>query len=313
MVLRKLGFALTAITSLSILGGSIFLAESTSYAQSPAKVDLSDLRKDFFKANQDTKNAIAPDKAQADIDELAAREAKILEALKNGAPKNSLQTGNDFDSKPPQVISASEIRQLPDPRAQIGPKITNQDIAPKNNSVKIKNERDGLSSKLKTTTKKLDSARSEKERLASKLSKRDSEISSLKSQLKKTRDRLMVAESQVERLSEIVDDQNKEHISRFSPSSSRIEKRPTRTTKPAPINHGIADMEIVTVAVSKAFLRAGPGKTNSPLMTVSRGTRLTVERKKGEWFRVIAPSGVRAWISNEVIAFGNLPTAQRRR
>ena len=35
-------------------------------------------------------------------------------------------------------------------------------------------------------------------------------------------------------------------------------------------------------------------------MELAKGSRLVVEKRSGKWFRVIAPNGVRAWISSEV-------------
>jgi len=66
-------------------------------------------------------------------------------------------------------------------------------------------------------------------------------------------------------------------------------------------------MPVATVTVEKAHLRTGPSKDNSPLMTVLRGTRLAIETRKGSWYRVISPTGVRAWISSDVVSFGSTP------
>ena len=61
------------------------------------------------------------------------------------------------------------------------------------------------------------------------------------------------------------------------------------------------DVVIVTVRAGSAFLRSGPSTADSPLMRVSKGTRLAVETKKGDWYRVIAPNGQRTWINKDVI------------
>lgn len=68
------------------------------------------------------------------------------------------------------------------------------------------------------------------------------------------------------------------------------------------------DTPVATVVSEKANLRTGPGADNSPLMSVTRGTRLVVETKQGDWYRVISPTGTRAWVSSDVVAFG--PTSQ---
>ncbi len=69
-----------------------------------------------------------------------------------------------------------------------------------------------------------------------------------------------------------------------------------------------ADLPVATVVVDKAQLRTGPGKDNSPLMAVSKGTRLVIETRQGDWYRVVAPSGARAWVSSDIVAFGTSGT-----
>jgi hypothetical protein len=39
-------------------------------------------------------------------------------------------------------------------------------------------------------------------------------------------------------------------------------------------------------------------------MTVAQGTRLAIEMQNGDWYRVIAPSGARAWVSRDVLDIG---------
>ena len=43
---------------------------------------------------------------------------------------------------------------------------------------------------------------------------------------------------------------------------------------------------------------------DSPLMTVSKGTRLVVEKRIKDWYRIISPNGTRAWVNSDVVAFG---------
>jgi uncharacterized protein YraI len=62
-----------------------------------------------------------------------------------------------------------------------------------------------------------------------------------------------------------------------------------------------SDVAIATVLVDKIYLRSGPGKENSPVMTVAKGVRLTVETRRGDWLRVVTPNNGRAWVSAEVV------------
>lgn len=150
-------------------------------------------------------------------------------------------------------------------------------------------------------------------------------INELLKQLDETRNRLMIAETQVERLSSIIGTRkpvaaaaakNLNIVSRNSGgttvtvdnrgSDSTAAPRQVSASRTEPRNESRTedDMQIATVIGDKVHLRTGPGKDNSPLMAVSKGTRLAVEMRNGEWYRVIAPTGTRAWISSEMVAFG---------
>ena len=128
-------------------------------------------------------------------------------------------------------------------------------------------------------------------------------LNQLRRELDETRNRLIIAETEVERLSKIIEERNSSTLARYGAGP-----RPTPVRQyqapPAQQEKMSGDMAIATVVADKAHLRTGPGKDNSPLMAVSRGTRLAVETRRGAWYRVIAPTGARAWVSADVVAFG---------
>lgn len=62
-------------------------------------------------------------------------------------------------------------------------------------------------------------------------------------------------------------------------------------------------LKVASVSANKVYLRTGPGIEHSPLMAVKNGSRLIVEEDAGEWLRVIAPSGERAWVKGELVAY----------
>ena len=62
-----------------------------------------------------------------------------------------------------------------------------------------------------------------------------------------------------------------------------------------------SDMMIVEVVADKVSLRAGPGLTNSALMDIAKGARLTVEAREGEWLRVNSPTGGRAYVLKKFV------------
>lgn len=143
-------------------------------------------------------------------------------------------------------------------------------------------------------------------------------IQDLNRKLQQARNSLMVSEMEVERLSSIIEERNRIALGSsgarpvaHTPISSAVESVPARAAAlRAPVNNlrtsqkATNDMQIATIVVDKANLRTGPGLKNSPLMSVGKGTRLAVEHRIGEWYRVIAPTGTRAWVSSEVVSFG---------
>jgi SH3-like domain-containing protein len=161
------------------------------------------------------------------------------------------------------------------------------------------------------------------------LAEKERRIETLSKEITTLKNRLLLAETEVERLSAIIDERNRKNISAFTArrvelggrpeietgstevrrATAAIAQRPTDTKATEPTQ----DMQVVTVRAEKAHLRTGPGEDNSPLMSVARGTRLAVETRSGDWYRVISPAGTRAWVSSSVVVFGDLdPTRTTR-
>jgi hypothetical protein len=183
--------------------------------------------------------------------------------------------------------------------AEVEKKLTAQ--TKKNQSLQDKNR--ALLKKATSLEKKL----AEKEKKLANESRKASEATRAVNEIKA---RLMLAETQVERLSSIIETQNNYKVSQMrgqkpteSPSPST---RATRSRLPvAPSVQSSAAMPIATVTHEKTYLRTGPGNNNSPLMAVTKGTRLAVETMQAGWYRVITPTGARAWVAKSDIAFGN--------
>jgi hypothetical protein len=135
-------------------------------------------------------------------------------------------------------------------------------------------------------------------------------IARLQKELNETKNRLSLSETEVERLVLLIDNRQKLQPNPKSQSSFNS-KNPSgynqglRVREPSEIQaKADSDMQIATVIAEKAQLRTGPGMSNSPLMTVAQGTRLAIEMQNGDWYRVIAPSGARAWVSRDVLDIG---------
>jgi uncharacterized protein YgiM (DUF1202 family) len=132
--------------------------------------------------------------------------------------------------------------------------------------------------------------------------------------LEEVRGQLTMAETELSRLATISEARNRASLGRSTSSTPR-----TTTTEAAsvvaktrldaphiePTPASSADLTIATVYVEKAELRLGPGKNHSSLMTVAKGSRLAVEARQGEWLRVFAPNGQRAWIQSQLVTFGS--------
>jgi hypothetical protein len=139
------------------------------------------------------------------------------------------------------------------------------------------------------------------------LQKANLTIGKLKKELDEVRSRLAISETEVERLAYLLDDNSKKNPNAKKQNSTTQASTNSglRVREPGEIQAKVdQDMTIATVVADKAQLRTGPGMNNSPLMTVAKGTRLAVETRSGSWYRVIAPSGARAWVSSDVIDFG---------
>jgi hypothetical protein len=135
-------------------------------------------------------------------------------------------------------------------------------------------------------------------------------VADLERQLEEVKGQLTMAETELSRLATISEARNRASFGGMPAAEAGA--GPARQPKarfeaPAiePTPSGSADLTIATVDVEKAELRLGPGKNHSPLMTVAKGSRLAVEARQGEWLRVFAPNGQRAWILAKLVAFGS--------
>jgi hypothetical protein len=145
-----------------------------------------------------------------------------------------------------------------------------------------------------------------------------SQVTKLEGDLRDTQQQLSVAETEASRLSSMVDAKARASLRQYNVPPPPAARAPVAAlTQPAaiaPAPKAAADvkppkpnvaLEIATITVEKAELRAGPGKNNSSLMTLRRGSRLAVEERSGEWYRVFAPNGERAWIHASLVSFGD--------
>lgn len=136
-----------------------------------------------------------------------------------------------------------------------------------------------------------------------------SKINELSKELENKKRQLILVETEVERLSEVIERRNRAELG----LKRNEQANSNNSSKQSPVvikrynsepETNFTDMPVAIVVVNKANLRAGPSFKDSPLLEVSKGTRLVVETRQGSWYRVMAPNGKRAWVSSDVVNFG---------
>lgn len=65
---------------------------------------------------------------------------------------------------------------------------------------------------------------------------------------------------------------------------------------PAPGESRPGMLQPAVVSAGEAVLRAGPGTSYDPVVTVPRGTAVTILSQQGDWYRAELPSGTTGWI-----------------
>ncbi|MCX6115687.1 MAG: SH3 domain-containing protein [Proteobacteria bacterium] len=156
---------------------------------------------------------------------------------------------------------------------------------------------------------------SQNEALRRALKAQNDRITLLEQELQESRNEHSLAEVEARRLSTMVDAKTRASLGKYNvPMPATYSQPVIETQKVAPLPHNIpvdvkppspnAELQIATISVDKADLRLGPGKNNSALMSLRRGSRLAVEARQGEWYRVFAPNGQRAWVHASLVTFG---------
>lgn len=325
-----------SVWSFAILaGGTIAGYRGTAHAESAVGVE--ELKSDFLREN------VKPENGEVSVNDLERAERK-LRAAEEQLIQQSRQSGQAAEGAARSAAKNEAMARADIAKAEAAnhaPAVVNgtgnttsvSAAIPSTNSATTGTRVVAATAPLTTEQRNAELQRD--------LDSSTARVNELLKQLDETRNRLMIAETQVERLSSIIDGQNKtvpaaaknmNIVSRNSmtvtsssavnPAGATVMARPANVVAAAaPRVEARAttdeDMQIATVVADKAHLRTGPGKDNSPLMAVSKGTRLAVETRSGDWYRVIAPTGMRAWVSSDVVAFGvggrnNSPTQATR-
>ncbi|MBX7139301.1 MAG: SH3 domain-containing protein [Oligoflexia bacterium] len=267
--------------------------------QAPAQVAAVPMKKDLSVTHQ----------------KLAEEESRLLRELNAGAPASvsAVPKSSEQVAAPPaahsdnaalKVAAAVEISEptphkdaIKPPKIEAKPAIVPAaKIVPKIAAAKEPEQK-----------KLIESLQSSNFKMASDLKAADQRISALQQELEETRNRLILAETEVERLTARLNARNRTSLNAMVGEKAAAAALPMPAKSAARVIAPTveeSDIQVATVVADKAALRAGPGEQNSPLMEVTRGTRLTVETRQGKWYRVNSPNGTRAWISGDVVEFG---------
>ncbi len=256
--------------------------------------------------------------------ELVAAERALLEGLSSKGPSAFEQQGTSNSTAPqaelkpasyqPPVIKQEQMRDEPPVKTQKGPAEGAQNAAAKRVAdAPFPDLRGTDSSPVPPPAVPNPNAALKRE-----LETSQRRVSDLERQLEEVRGQLTMAETELSRLATISEARNRASLGRASvnappphPGTSAPAVAKARMDAPhiEPTPSSSADLTIATVDVEKAELRLGPGKNHSALMTVAKGSRLAVEARQGEWLRVFAPNGQRAWVQSKVVAFGSKGSA----
>lgn len=129
-------------------------------------------------------------------------------------------------------------------------------------------------------------------------------LAKLEQELQNTKNKLLVSETEIERLTSVIGNQGKARA-QLSHKSKIPDDLAAKTAMNKPTMPSTESDELtITVVAEKSVLRTGPNQNETKLVEVERGTRLRVDDRQGDWFRVTNKSGTRAWISAADVAFG---------
>lgn len=289
-------------------------------------------------ANESLAQSAAPNTSRRSEEEVLAAERALLEGFSDsglrGSPDTDLSppkpVGRDIqtlnfrevgepDTSPSKRIivkkelagrelASSEGAFAPTPQrlSQGGPALTSKSVAPTAQSPEVVDSGTAL--------------------LRRELEASQKRVSELERHLEEVKGQLTMAETELSRMATLSEARNRASLGRvaapltestkqsaeIAPPSTNARTDIARTEalapEPLPTSN---DLMIVTVAVDKAELRLGPGKNHSALMAVGRGSRLAVEARQGEWYRVFAPNGQRAWVLSRVVTVGDKSNTER--
>lgn len=287
-----------------IVTSFLLITTCSSVVSAQSVVDVEELRKSIT-SNSKFSSVVEEPSVDAKLKELAEKE-KNLETRLVSQPETQ-------EVKPAEAISAAQPIKSQDiiPQAQSSDSKTEAKLVTKENEkaeTKSLAEEKKSAAVVQAVDKKPDQAQADKE-----LANAKAKIAKLSKELDETRSRLIIAETEVERLNASIEQRNRDSLRAMNvtsaPPRARInpsEIEPLHDENEAPVigDKMTSSIPVATVIVQKLSLKVGPNASSSTLMHVNEGTRLPIEGSQGAWYRVVAPSGARAWIPAAGVTIG---------
>jgi|GEM_PF-6253155 len=151
----------------------------------------------------------------------------------------------------------------------------------------------------------------------------------VEAELEAAQRQLVISETEVERLNEFLNDQGRAYLDRASGSpsdgrsipprrspNSAVDYYPTNRgapssigqisgSRPSPAGALQADRDapIATIIAASAAGREEPSSSAAVIDTLPESSRVAVERRSGDWYRVLSPQGIRVWIAANDLSF----------
>jgi len=284
-----------------------------------------------------TDNATAQDTALLDEDELKAREETLLAQMLAAAPSDAEETprtgpmGSLRVKKVEAPIQPDVEAPPPAPEGTIGD--TGESSSPLEDLARLKNhpaiERSPKIQKVRVeksvpavmVTQSTENGGKSPD-ISQKLVIAESQVTILSRELDTTRRSLRSAEERIDELSTLVRD-NYRTGAQPRPNGARgletsitdellLETEDRSHTVPISGRDGTEtnsagrsrSSDVAVVAADRAALRIGPGRLESALFVMPKHTQLTIERRSGEWLRVVTPAGARGWVYGPSLIFG---------
>jgi len=151
----------------------------------------------------------------------------------------------------------------------------------------------------------------------------------VEAELESAQRQLLISETEVERLNEFLNDQGRAYLDSASGSPADRRSIPLRRSanpeveyqpnnrrdsssigrmsgsRPSPAGALQADRDapIATITSRSAAGREEPSSSAAVIDNLEEGSRVAVERRSGDWYRVLSPQGIRVWIAANDLSF----------